>query len=198
MAAHIDDIETCGLPSVSRDDFYRNYLQWGDLVFCCGISAIAQEIKQLTGSPFSHVLMAHLPFARGPWMTLEATMTKGVHFGLLSDYTGFQDGTLVLARRRSLTVAQRMSILETMAGLVDDTYDWRQEVSVVAHRLLGFLPVVHPRGELFCSGLQWVGAKDVAPFAYKLDAAHPNYPAPEDLYTDASMEAICVLRKDAA
>jgi len=197
VAIHIANIDTCGIPSVSKDDFYRKYLQWGDLVFCCGRSAIAKEIEDLTGSLLSHVLMAHLPYAQGPWMTLEATMTKGVHFGLLSDYTGGQDGTLILARR-ALSAVVKMAILETMAGLVDDKYDWKQEVSTVAHRLLRFLPVAHPKGELYCSGLIWVGAQEVAPYAYRLDAEHPNYPAPEDIYTDPSVEPICMLRKDAA
>ena len=197
MAKHISDLRSSGIPSVSKDDFYRKYLQWGDLVFCCGRAPIAQGIEDLTHSLFSHVLMAHLPYAQGPWMTLESTATKGVHFGLLSDYTGFQDGTLVLARR-ILTAPQRMAILETMAGLVDDKYDWKQEVTTVAHRLLHFLPVAHPKGELYCSGLIWAGAREVAPFAYALDETHPNYPSPEDIYTDPTVEAICMLEPPAA
>ncbi|GGA80819.1 hypothetical protein GCM10011507_35040 [Edaphobacter acidisoli] len=197
MAAHLTDLKSSGIPSVTKDDFYRKYLQWGDLVFCCGQHPIARAIEGVTHSPLSHVLMAHLPYSQGPWMTLEATVTKGVHFGLLSDYTGFQDGTLILARR-NLSFMQRLSMLDTMAGLIDDKYDWRQEVSIVANRLLHFLPVVHPQGELYCSGLIWAGARAIAPFAYQVDAAHPSYPTPEDIYTDPSVEAICMLEMPAA
>lgn len=192
MAKHITNLATCGIPVVTKDDFYRKYLRWADMVFCCGRSGFGVEIEKLTDSPFSHVLTAHLPYRTGPWLTLEATFTQGVHFGLLSDYTASQDGPIILARR-ALTDAQNMSILETMAGLIDDKYDWKQEVSTAAHRLLKCLPVTHPKGELYCSGLTYVGALDVAPYAYKVDAATPNYPAPEDIYTDPSVEAICML-----
>lgn len=193
MAEHISDLKTCGLPIVTKDQFYRQYLQGGDLIFCCGQQPISKTIERLSGSPFSHVLMAHLPYPMGPWLTLEAEFERGVHMGLLSDYTDGQDGPLVLARRPAVSYAQRVTIIETMAALVDDGYDWQQEVTTVCHRLLPCLPVMHPAKELFCSGLQYVGAMKAAPFAYQVDAQHPNYPAPEDLYTDPSVVGVCIL-----
>jgi len=191
MAAHIQSVELSGIRRVTKEQFYQE-LQWGDMVFCSGRAEVSEVIEGLTKSPFSHVLMVWLPFARGPWVTIEATIDRGVHVGLLSDYTGGADGSLVLARRK-LTDAQKAAQLATMIGLVDDKYDLRQEISTAAHRLLKCFPVVQPKGELFCSGLMDVGAQAVAPYAYTMDAVHPNMPAPEDIYTDASVDAVCAL-----
>jgi hypothetical protein len=136
--------------------------------------------------------MVWLPFPHGPWLTLEATIDRGVHVGLLADYTNNQDGPLVLLRR-NLTDAQRTEQMIVGLNLLDNHYDWRQEVTFAAHKLVKFLPVAHPKGELYCSGLEYVQASTVAPFAYKMDAEHPCMPTPEDIYTDPSVEAICLL-----
>jgi hypothetical protein len=191
MAQHIQSVETSGIRQVTKEQFYRE-LQWGDMVFCSGQAAISKAIEGLTGSPWSHVLMAWLPFPEGPWLTLEATIDKGVHVGLLSDYTNGGDGPIVLARR-TLTEEQKAEQMVVGLGLVDDKYDWKQEVTTAAHKLLRCLPVVQPNGELYCSGLEYVQAATVAPYAYKMDAEHPNLPAPEDIYVDPSVEAICAL-----
>lgn len=189
MANHITTLATSGIPLVTRDQFYR-LLQPGDDIYCSGQAEISKVIEKETGSILSHVLKAWLRSPSSPWLTIEATIDRGVHVGLLSDYTGGGDGPIILTRR-AMSQAQRDVILDTMLGLVDDKYDYRQEISMAAHKLLHFLPIVKPRGELFCSGLEYVGALNWLPYQYKMDAAHPNYPAPEDLFTDPSTTAIC-------
>jgi hypothetical protein len=190
LAAHIDNLKTCGIPVVTRDQFYK-ILQPGDDIYCSGQAAISKLIEKETGSILSHVLKAWLRSPTGPWLTIEATFERGVHVGLLSDYTGGSDGPIILTRR-DMTEAQRDRMLDTMLGLIDDKYDYRQEVSMAAHKLLHFLPIVKPKGELYCSGLEYVGALNPLPYQYEIDAEHPNMPAPEDLFADPSTTAICM------
>lgn len=191
MAPHIQSIQQSGIRLVTKDQFYRE-LQWGDMIFCSGQAHISKVIEGFTKSIWSHVLMVWLPFPHGPWLTLEATIERGVHVGLLSDYTNSQDGPIVIARR-DLTEAQRAEQLIIGLNLVDYKYDWEQEVTTAAHKLLKCLPVAHPNQALYCSGLEYVQAASVAPYAYKLDAEHPCMPSPEDIWIDPSVIAVCAL-----
>jgi hypothetical protein len=80
------------------------------------------------------------------------------------------------------------------AGLqvLEDAYDWRQEVSVVGHRLLQCIPVEIPKREYYCSGLQyWMSLATRHP----LRRPGVNYPTPEDLWLDPTVVPVCALRR---
>ena len=160
------------------------------MIFCCGRAAISKEIETITISPFSHVLMAWLPGGATQWLTLESTFHRGVHVGKLSDYVDAYDGDLVMARRQVLTAAEKMSALNVGLSVLEDAYDWQQEVSIAAHRLIHALPIDRPQKEFYCSGLQYF---------MSLATPHPlrrpgaNYPTPEDLWIDPTVIPICAL-----
>ena len=191
MAIHIESVKSSGIQQVDKHDFYER-LQWGDLIFCCGRAAISEEIETITRSPFSHVLMAWLPDGATQWLTLESTFHRGVHVGKLSDYVNGYDGDLVMARRQVLTNTEKLSALNVGLNVLEDAYDWKQEVTIVAHRLIRALPIERPKREFYCSGLQYF---------MSLATEHPlrrpaaNYPTPEDLWVDSTVIPICALQK---
>jgi hypothetical protein len=77
--------------------------------------------------------------------------------------------------------------------VLDDGYDWQQEVSMTARKLVGMLPLIQPKKEFYCSGLQYFMR-----LATSLPLQKPgvNMPTPEDNWTDASVEAVCLMLKD--
>lgn len=125
------------------------------------------------------------------WLTLEATLTRGVHVGLLADYVDHYDGDVALARRPKLTESTIEASLARGFELLDDSYDWMQEASIACRKLCAALPLIQPRGELYCSGLQY--AMSLAT-PYPLQKPAASMPTPEDNWTDATVEAIGVLR----
>lgn len=191
MAEHISSIAQSKLVQVTKDELYAQ-IRPGDLVFCSGRATISNTIERVTYSPFSHVLMAWVP---GPWtkqwLTLEATIDRGVHVGVLADYVDNYDGDLALARR-TLSEAEILAEVNAGLALVDDKYDWAQEVSIVGHKLIHKLPVLHPKSELYCSGLQYVMS---LASSKPLQRPAENYPTPEDNWTDPSVMPVCALLK---
>ncbi|MHB1937431.1 MAG: hypothetical protein ACYCOR_12710 [Acidobacteriaceae bacterium] len=190
MAAHIDSIAGSTIPKVDKSEFY-DAIRWGDMLFCAGREPVSRAIEDVTHSPFSHVLCCWLPAHAGQWLTLEATLQRGVHVGRLSDYVDAYDGDLVLARRAGVGDRQKYAELNAGFNLLEDGYDWKQEVTTVGHKLLKFLPVVQPKGEYYCSGLM---------YAMSLASRHPfqhpgpELPTPEDLWVDPTVIPICALR----
>lgn len=193
MATHIDDVDGSGIEPVGKSSFYQK-LQWGDLVFCCGQEPMSKEIERITRSPFSHVLMAWLPGAATQWLTLEATFNRGVHVGKLSDYVDSYDGDLVMARRPALTSSDKTAALNAGFSVLEDAYDWRQEVSIAAHKLIHALPIEIPRREYYCSGLQYFMSLATT---YPLRRPGLNYPTPEDLWVDPTVTPVCAMRNPA-
>jgi hypothetical protein len=126
------------------------------------------------------------------WLTLEATIQKGVHVGLLRDYVESYPGDLVVARRPLLTEAMIEAEVCKGLDLVDDNYDWIQEVSIASRKLCAVLPLIEPKNELYCSGLQYAMSL-VTP--YPLQRPTANYPTPEDNWTDPTVEAVCAYRR---
>jgi len=189
MAIHIDNVESSGIRQVDKLEFYEQ-MEWGDLIFCCGREAISKEIETITHSPFSHVLMAWLPGGATQWLTLESTFHRGVHVGRLSDYVDAYDGDLVMTRRPVLTAAEKMSALNVGLSVLGDAYDWQQEVSLAAHRLIHTLPIDRPQKEFYCSGLQYFMSLTTP---YPLRRPWANYPTPEDLWIDPTVIPICAL-----
>lgn len=189
MAIHIDSVKSSGIRQVDKFEFYEQ-LEWGDLIFCSGREAISKEIEAITRSPFSHVLMAWLPEGATQWLTLESTFHRGVHVGKLSDYVDAYDGDLVMARRQVLTAAEKMLALNVGLGALGDAYDWQQEVSLAAHRLIHPLPIDKPQKEFYCSGLQYFMSLATP---YPLRRPGANYPTPEDLWIDPTVIPICAL-----
>lgn len=194
MACHIESVESSGLEFVGRSEF-NGRVRSGDLVFCCGRAEISKAIERLTGSPFSHVLMVWLPPDADAWLTIESTVHHGVHVGQLTAYLENYDGDLVLARRPILTDGEMRKARDAGLRVLDDAYDWKQEVSVVGHRMLKLIPVDIPKGEYYCSGLQYL---------MSLATGHPlqrpglNYPTPEDIWTDPTVVPVCAVRRSGA
>lgn len=193
MAAHIKSVASSGIRQVTKGEFYE-LIRPGDLVFCWGEEAISETIEDLTDGP-SHVLKAWSAGTwSSQWLTLESTIQKGVHSGLLADYVDGYPGDIVLARRSVLTEAMIFAELNAGFALLDDNYDWQQEVSIAARKLIAQLPLIESRNELYCSGLQYV---------ISLATPHPlgrpaaNYPTPEDNWTDPTVEPICAIVRGA-
>lgn len=195
MAAHVQSVAGAGIEQVAKGEFYAR-IRPGDLVFCSGRETISCAIEGLTHSPWSHVLMAWLPGSWGSqWLTLEATFERGVHVGLLADYVDGYDGDLVAARRGCLSESQIHAELNCGLSLLDDGYDWRQELSIAARKLVKALPLIEPKKELYCSGLQY--AMSLAT-PYPLWKPEACLPTPEDNWTDSTVEAVCALLREAA
>ena len=193
MAAHIDSIASSGIARVTKADFYEQ-LRWGDLLFCSGRAPVSRAIEDFTHSPFSHVLFCWLPAHAGQWLTLEATLARGVHVGKLRDYVDAYDGDLALARRPAVGDMQKFDELNAGFDVLEDGYDWEQEVTMVGHKLLKLLPVAHPKGEYYCSGLMYVmSLASRSPLQFP----GPELPTPEQNWTDPSVEPVCALMKPA-
>lgn len=189
MAAHVESVKSSGIEQVTKAEFYQA-LRGGDLVFCSGNYAISRGIEAVTGSPFSHVLMAWLPYRAQEWLTLESTAKRGVHVGRLSDYVDRYQGDLVITRRFRLTSDEIYASLNAGFALLEDAYDVEQEISIVAHKLCAALPIVQPRAEYYCSGLQY--AMSLAT-SKPLQRRGEAMPTPEDNWTDPSVQPICAL-----
>jgi hypothetical protein len=191
MAQHISSIAQSKLPAVTKGDLYAQ-IRPGDLVFCSGRANISHAIEGATKSPLSHVLRAWLPGSWATqWLTLEATIDRGVHVGILADYVDNYDGDLAVARR-DIPEAELLAEVNAGLGLLDDQYDWAQEVSIVGHKLIHQLPVMHPKAKLYCSGLQYVMS---LASSKPLQRPSQNYPTPEDNWTDPSVVAVCAFLK---
>jgi len=191
MAAHISRVVGTDIRQVTKTEFY-DCVRSGDLLFCCGHADISKAIEDLTDSPFSHVLMTWLPPDADAWLTIESTFHRGVHVGKLASYVDGYDGDLVLARRPGLSEAEMRKARDAGLRVLDDGYDWMQEVSIVGHRLMKCIPVEIPRREYYCSGLQyWMSLAT----RYPLRRPGVNYPTPEDLWVDPTVVPVCALRK---
>lgn len=189
MAPHIASVASSKIERTTKAEFYRR-VRSGDLLFCCGRGYISRAIEDFTESPFSHVLMTWLPPDADEWLTLESTAERGVHIGRLSTYIDSYDGDLVLARRPLLSEQEIRRARDAGLRVLDDAYDWRQEVSVLAHRLLKCVPVEIPQDEYYCSGLQYMMSLATE---YPLQRPGPNYPTPEDVWSDPTVVAVCAL-----
>jgi hypothetical protein len=193
MATHIDSVRGSAIPKVDKATLY-SMCKGGDLVFCWGSARISKAIEAVAGGP-SHVLMIWTPWPGAPWMTLEATFPSatesksGVHLGLFSDYVDGYDGDLVLCRRPGLTQQQILDELNVGFTLLDDNYDWQEEVSIAARKLIPFAPVIKPKNELYCSGLQEAIAVNTIPFK----TYGPDWNTPEQDFIDPSVETVCAL-----
>lgn len=192
MAQHIPSIQDSNLPKVTRSEFYKE-LRGGDLVCCSGFEAISRGIETVTKSPFSHILMAWTISWGEQWLTMESTIDRGVHVGLLKDYIDGYNGDIVLARRSVLSNQDIFAALNAGLSVLDYTYDWKQEVSIVGHKLCAALPIQQPKREYYCSGLQYFMSLATK---FPLQKPGPNYPTPEDNFTDPTVQAICALLKD--
>lgn len=191
MADHIQSIRSSGILTVTKAEFY-DQLRFGDMILCQGKYVESELIEGCTRSPFSHILMVWLPAGATQWLTLESTASKGVHVGRLCDYVDLYDGDLLLVRRSILTDADKLAELNAGFALLDDTYDWQQEVTTVAHKLLHLLPVDKPQREYYCSGLMYAISLATP---HPLQMPGPCLPTPEDNYTDPTVAPVCALLK---
>ena len=188
MAKHIESVVNSNLTKVTASEFLSE-LKQGDLVFCSGQEVLSKGIELVTGSPFSHVLMVWRPWDSSEWLTLESTDNKGVHLGIFADYVNSYNGNLVLGRRPSLTDSQITQQLNTGFTLLDYSYDYAEEGSIVARKLLRFLPVIKPKKELYCSGLQQAIGMNTIPFK----TYGPDWDTPEQIFIDDSVESVVAL-----
>ena len=186
VATQIKSITSSGIPTASQAAVFYEAMKPGDLVFCWGNDAISKGIEDFTAGP-SHVFKVWLPFSTGPWLTLEAEFAHGVRFGQFADYLSYP-GAIVLCRR-ALTLAQVEAELTLGATLLDYKYDTVEFASLVARRFSTRFPLIQPKNELYCSGLQQAVAAVSVPFSL------PDRPwaTPEQLFTDPSVHTICAL-----
>lgn len=191
MALHISSVATSGIPLVTKEEFYRQ-VQSGDLVFCCGRATISKVIEEMTISVFSHVLMTWLPEDADHWLTIESTAKNGVHIGQLASYIDDYHGDLVLARRPQVTKTDIRKARDAGLQALDDAYDWRQELSIIGHRLLKCVPVEIPQNEYYCSGLQYMMSLATE---FPLQRPGMNYPTPEEVWTDPTVVPVCGLKR---
>src|SRR5487761_1350575 len=191
MASHIASLATSTIERVAKEVFYSE-LRSGDLIFCLGRERISRVIENLTHSPFSHVLMVWRPEDADCWLTIESTFHHGVHIGQLSTYIDNYDWDLVLVRRPVLSPEDLRRARDAGLAVLDDAYDWKQEISTAGHRLLKEIPVDIPQKEFYCSGLQyWMSLAT----KYPLQRPGPNYPTPEDVWTDPTVAPVCALSR---
>lgn len=187
MADHITSVASSSIPKVTKAAFY-NQMQPGDLVFCWGDIAISHGIERFTGGP-SHVLKVWLPWDTGPWLTLEAEIDHGVRIGPFEDYMSYP-GDIVLCRR-PITFKQVQQELEFGSTLLDFKYNTIEFASLVARKISTRFPLIQPDKELYCSGLQQaISAKSVL-----FSVPDKPWSTPEQLFTDASVTAICARLK---
>jgi hypothetical protein len=182
MANHIESVASSSIPKVTEAQFYDT-MRPGDLVFCWGSPAISQAIEKFTKGP-SHVMKVWT-YPRGPWLTLEAEIGKGVRLGPFADYMRYP-GDIVLCRR-PLALDQVEEEIRFGTTLLDYAYDTVEFASLVARHFFNKLPLIQPEGQLYCSGLQQAIALKSVPFHV------PDRPwaTPEQLFTESSVSAIC-------
>lgn len=186
MAEAISSPAASSLPKVDKAGLYEK-LQYGDTLFWWGNVTISHIIEDLTKGP-SHVLMTWLS-VQGTWLTIESTIDKGVHVGLLADYMDYYPGGCVLCRR-DIPSKENFREIEKGLSLLDDSYDWKQEVSITARKLIKELPLIQPKNELYCSGLRYVQSTVTS---VPLQKPASNMPTPQDNFTDPSMVAVCAM-----
>ncbi len=182
MAAHLESFVTANIPKVSWGEFFESMLPW-DLCFCWGSALVSKAIEDFTNGP-SHVLKVWLPPRTGPWLTLEAEFTHGVRIGPFADYLRYP-GNVVLCRR-PITFEQGSAELEFGSTLLDYKYDTIEFASLVARHFSTRFPLIQPRNELYCSGLQQALAAKSIPFL----CSDKPWATPEQLYTDPSVTAL--------
>jgi len=186
MAAHIENIKSSDLKKVSKAELYAK-LGVGDLVLTSGNYPESKVIKDITKSPFSHVLKVWLPFFNTEWLTLESTAQHGVHIARFSDYVDRYNGDLVVCHRPKLTGSNILDGLSFGFSLLGDRYDFNQEFEIACHKLFNLLPVSATKNQFFCSGLvQMIGEKEGLPFTP--DKIHGAMCTPEDIFVDQTVE----------
>lgn len=191
MAQHIDSVASSSIACVTKDEFLARCLN-GMAILCSGQYDISKGIEKFTGSPWSHVATLIWIEPAQAWGVLEATKGHGVHIGHLDHYLDTYNGDIVLTDVPELTIADKLTMLETQFALIDDGYDTEQEVSMVAHKLIKLFPVIEGKNELFCSGLYEVGrAKTSKPLLWR----GPGMASPEQVWTDPSIVPVCALVK---
>lgn len=118
MAQHIDSVAASTIQKVTKAQFYT-LMRPGDLVFCWNRAAISLGIEKFTGGP-SHVLRVWTADWAREWLTCEATIDQGVHYGRFSDYMDRYNGDLVLCRRPILTPQQRDQEMRNSVALIGE------------------------------------------------------------------------------
>ena len=191
---HIDSVSASDIPKLCKAQFY-NSLRSGRLLFCDGQEDVSKAIEGATKSPWSHILLVWGPIAINEWLTIESTIEKGVHVGLLSDYIEGYDGDLVLCDRvdQAGELVNMATTIDAELRVLDQSYATFGLLENGAHRLIKAIPANYNLTEKYCSGLQQYGATfSSVPFA-KTDGAA----TPEDLWCDPSTQAVCALLKGA-
>jgi hypothetical protein len=186
MADHIDSVATSNIPKVTRAELFST-MQPGDLFFCWGDVSISRGIEKFTEGP-SHVLKVWT-YPAGPWLTLESEIDHGVRFGQFADYLSYP-GDIVLCRR-PLTISQIEAEIAFGATLLDYKYNTIEFASLVARKVSTRFPLIQPAKELYCSGLQ----QAIAAFSVPYGVPDKPWATPEQLFTDASVTAVCALMK---
>lgn len=193
MANHVESVKQASFPLVGKDEAWKR-VRSGMLGFCSGSEPISKAIEGATHSPWSHVFLIWGPVFQRVWLTIEATLEKGVHVGLLSDYIAGGDGDLAFASRIDPTSdlpVEMNSTFDAELALLDESYATAGLIQEGAHKLLKIIPPDWNKNQCYCSGLQWRGSQaSTTPFP-----ARDGAPTPEDLWCDPNTKAIFGLLK---
>lgn len=187
MADKIVSVAQSGIRAVSAAEMRATACN-GDLLFCAGRNLIDKGIQCVTGGCYSHVLQIWKPMFIDQPLTIEATITHGVHVGLLDYYLSRYDGDLVLARRHVCDGNDVAAAINAGIALVDDPYNVGEEAQILCHKLIPWIEPQCGKGQYFCSALvNHMAMATAHPFAW----AGPGDPTPEDLWIESSVEAVC-------
>lgn len=192
MALHIASLKDSDIPKVDKAGFYAA-LQFGDFIFCSGRYEISKAIEDETSSCLSHVLMSWLPSFANVWLTAEATLDKGVHVGLISDYVDKYKGDICIARCVDLSNEDKYAMLNAFYSVLEEGYNTVEEATTLGHKLCSVIPIVQPKKELYCSQLvKYLRSVTSLPCGAGLDRV--NY-TPEDAWLDVKIDAVAAYIK---
>lgn len=189
MAKHVASPALANILAVQKNGFWA-LLQEGMLLFCSGTRVESRAIEDATSSPWSHVAMVIRVYNQ--WCVLESVWPQGVCITPIWQYVDRYPGDLVLASRTiaGRTLDQTPAILKGIE-LLGRSYAAAGLVKEGLHRLLPDLPAETNARSCYCSGLQWIMSQATA---YPFPASPKGgAPAPEDLWTDPSVQPVAVL-----
>lgn len=191
MAAHLENADLKAIP-VTGYAAARPQLQSGDLLFASGDYLVSKAIREVTGSPWSHVGIVLRFAAVDRVLLLESVEDMGVRFAPLSRYLADYEngkpyrGRLLLARCKDLPAAAATAICAFGMDELTQPYDRDEVAKIVARIALGIGRKERDR-EYICSELVY----ECYERAGKMIAYNAKgFISPEDVWRDAGVEML--------
>jgi len=191
MAAHLENADIKALP-VAQYATIRPQLRSGDLLFASGDYLVSKAIREVTGSPWSHVGIVLRFDAVDRVLLLESVEDMGVRFAPLSKYLAdYEDGKpyrgrLLLARCANLAPAAAAAICAFGMDELTQPYDRDEVAKIVARIALGIGRKTRDR-EYICSELVY---ECYASAGKQIAYNAKGFISPEDIWRDADVGAL--------